>query len=200
MEENKIANLKVLENSVNPKGLHTLVLNEDSIYYDKNLEVFIRRSNDLKIRVSQNIAEYENLKTYGDCYCMLLDLGVNHKVLKEIFLPEDTEEIDSLCQIRKFAERTQESLQVVNSDFCSEDDIEFLDELKKHPNKLALIYSMEKVSEVITEASDSFEINYSIENNEDMYIHKGITCTDEKDKIIIELGKCAQITQMGSFN
>ena len=63
-----------------------LKINDVRIFYHNKLELFLIRFNDGKVKASNDDNYYHYLKGYKDIYKLLLELGIDYKIVNEVFL------------------------------------------------------------------------------------------------------------------
>lgn len=193
-------NLKIIENLVDSEGDRRLLINADFIYYDNKLEVFVRRANDIDIFVSKHITAYSFLENYKDCYLMLLDLGIDYKVLNEIFIVDGTETVDSLHELRLFMKRTQESLRRPKADFCSVEDIAFLEVLRRYPKAEAVRSSIANFEKAQKQLSEIGKLYFMVTDDDTKCFFKNTEYSNHGATITVNLLTDAPVTKMDAFD
>ena len=193
-------NLKVMENLVGSNGSRRLIINNDFIHYDDKLEVFVRRTNDIDIFVSKHITAYSFLENYKDCYLMLLDLGIHYKLLNEIFIVDGTETINSLHELRLFVKRTQESLRRPKADFCSIEDVAFLELLRKQPKWEVLRFTAAKFEETQEQLDKISKVYFMVTDDATKCFFRNIEYADTGETININLLTDAPVSKMDAFD
>lgn len=191
--------LKHLKTEVDSNCSRRLELNFNWIKYDYNLKIFILSRDNATVTVSKRMDHYNYLATYKDVYLMLLDLGLDYKLLNEIFIVNGSERIDSLHEIRLYAKRTQESLRRGKSDFSSPEDVEFLGELRDNPRGYAVKYAKEKFEEVLGNLDRIGAVGFSQGDKGKVSRYKDLAYNEKENAIIIDLSAELSITGMNMF-
>lgn len=191
--------LKYIKTEIDSNGSRRLELNYNWIKYDYNSNIFILSKDNKTLALSKPIDHYKYLETYKDVYVMLLDLGLDYRLLNEIFIVNGSEKIDSLHEIRLYAKRTQESLRRGKSDFSSPEDVEFLGELRDNPIGYAIKQVKEQFEETLNNLNKIGTVGFFQGDTTKVSHYKDLTYDEQMATIVIELSAEIPVTGMNIF-
>lgn len=154
--------LKSIDSSPGKYANRELKINDVRIFYHDKLELFLIRFDDGKVKASNDDNYYHYLKNYKDIYKLLLDLGIGHKVVNEIFLASEGSDNRSPLQfLRIYANRFRESLAFDKTDFKTDENFQFLAELARNPIMLLAEHYNKYFTEEFKELANSVPVAFA---------------------------------------
>lgn len=154
--------LKEIDSSSGKYSNRELKINGMEIFYHKELEVFLLRLPNGKVKASKEDIDYNYLRDHKSIYKFLLDLGVDYKVINEIFLTNRNDYHNApIVFVHIFAKRFQESIDFDKTDFNTEENVKFLDELESNPTMMLTEHYNKYFTEEFKEIGNNIPIAFS---------------------------------------